>query len=62
MKNHNAHQNDGLQIPCVPAILLVKKLVSGELKLKGATPCVALVSLSEYLDELKQYDIHTFQE
>lgn len=30
-----------------------------QFKQKGAMPCVGLVSLSEYLDELKDFEIET---
>ncbi len=52
-----AKNGDGPQIPCVPAIILAKKLASGSLKGTGAKSCVGLVSLDEYLDELKDFDI-----
>lgn len=52
-----ARSGDGPFIPCMPAILLTKKLVSGEIEDKGATPCVGIITLEEYLDALGQLDI-----
>jgi len=52
-----AKNGDGPQIPCVPAIILAKKLVSGESISTGASPCVAMVSLTEYMAELYEFDI-----
>jgi hypothetical protein len=52
-----ANKGDGPQIPCVPAIVLAKKLINGEMICKGAMPCVELVTLEEYLGELKDFSI-----
>lgn len=56
-----AKNADGPQIPAVPAIILARKLVSGQLKMVGATPCVGLISLEEYLAELKTFNIKTYE-
>lgn len=55
-----AKDGDGPQIPCVPAILLAKRLAVGEKTQAGAYPCVGLVSLKEYLAELKDFNIRTY--
>jgi hypothetical protein len=52
-----AKNGDGPQIPCVPAILLAKKLATEKSITSGATPCLSLISLQEYLDELRSYSI-----
>ena len=52
-----AKNNDGPQIPCVPEIILSKKLIAGELKTLGAMPCIDLLTLGEYLNELRDFDI-----
>lgn len=52
-----AKNGDGPQIPTIPAIILTEKLIKGNLKIRGAMPCVGLVSLNEYLNELKNYCI-----
>ena len=52
-----AKNNDGPQIPCVPAIILSKKLIAGELKALGAMPCIDLLTLDEYLNELRDFNI-----
>ena len=52
-----ARHGDGLYIPVMPAILMAKKLVNGELTLSGATPCVGYVTLDEYLGALSEFDI-----
>lgn len=55
-----AKSNDGPQIPCVPAIILSQKLLDGTLSLTGAMPCVGLISLKEYLNELQGFNVHEF--
>ena len=52
-----AKDNDGPQIPCVPAIILSKKIIQGQLQTRGATPCVGLVTLDEYMNELTGFSI-----
>ncbi len=57
-----ARNGDGPQIPTMPAIILAKKLWAGEDMTRGAYPCVGLVSLDEYLEELRDYDVETVWE
>ena len=52
-----ARQGDGPFIPCIPAILLAKKLACGEIQNRGAYPCMGFISLDEYLEALKTLDI-----
>lgn len=52
-----AKEGDGPQIPCIPAIVLTKKLMAESLKEGGAMPCVELVTLEEYMEELKEFAI-----
>ena len=54
-----AKDGDGPQIPTIPAIILAKKLASGKINETGAKPCVGLVTLDEYLNELKDFNIQT---
>lgn len=57
-----AKSGDGPQIPCVPAILLAKRLHEKDPTLAhGAFPCVGLVRLEDYLDELRRFDIEVFE-
>ncbi len=55
-----ARDSDGPQIPCVPAIILARKLATGGSLAAGAEPCVGMVTLGEYLDELKPFNIRTY--
>lgn len=52
-----ARSGDGPYIPCMPAIILAKKLANDEIKLKGATPCVGIITREEYLEALGELDI-----
>lgn len=56
-----ARNNDGPQIPCIPSIILAKKLVSGRLQIKGAMPCVGLITLEEYMAELRDLNISQYK-
>lgn len=47
-----AFDNHGPQIPCGAAIALTRKLAAGRLPVKGATPCIGLLTLEEYLGAL----------
>lgn len=52
-----ARSGHGPYIPCMPAILLTRKLARGKLDRSGAMPCVDLIGLDEYLGALKGLDI-----
>ncbi len=47
-----AYENHGPEIPCIPAVIIVKKLLKGELSHSGAVTCNGLVSLSEFQEEV----------
>lgn len=55
-----ARNSHGPHIPTIPAIVLAKKLINQETMLSGALPCIGLITLEEYLQELQDYDIKTF--
>lgn len=55
-----AKDQDGPQIPTVPAILLARDIVRGGPVPVGAQPCVGLIDLTAYLDELKGFSVETF--
>jgi len=40
-------------IPCVPAILLARRLAKGKILQRGALPCVDLINLETYLTALE---------
>jgi hypothetical protein len=49
----SAANNDGANIPGMAAVALVRKLATEKFWGKGATPCVDIVTLDEYLYELR---------
>lgn len=53
----HAQNGDGLYIPCVPAIILTERLVDQSFSIRGAMPCVGLISLDSYLDKLKALNL-----
>lgn len=54
-----ARQVHGPFIPCVPAILLAKRLAAGEPIAPGARPCLDLVTLDEIMAAISHLDIDT---
>jgi len=52
-----ARQGDGPNIPCMPAILIARRLARGERIAPGARPCLDIISLDEYLDALDGLDV-----
>lgn len=47
----------GLNIPCIPSILLALRLARGKVTQCGAMPCLDLIALDDYLAALGEYDI-----
>jgi hypothetical protein len=54
-----ARQGHGPNIPCMPAILLAKRIATGEPIVAGARPCFDLIDLDAYLGALAHLDITT---
>lgn len=52
-----ARSGHGPYIPCMPAILIARRLARGETIAPGARPCLDLIDLDEYLGALKGFDI-----
>ncbi len=52
-----ARQGHGPNIPCMPAILIARRLAGGEAIEPGARPCLDLITLEEYLAALEGLDI-----
>lgn len=54
-----ARRGHGPEIPCLPAIVLARKLAAGYLSVRGAKPCMGLMSLAEFAEavNLAQFDI-----
>jgi hypothetical protein len=57
-----ARSGHGPYIPCMPAILLARKLARGVVDMRGATPCLGLIDLDSYLKALEGLDISTIRD
>lgn len=57
-----ARSGHGPYIPCMPAILLAKRLARSEIAQRGATPCVDLIDLDSYLTALDGLDIEVIRD
>lgn len=55
-----ARNDRGPEIPCMAAVALARKLAAGWQPPAGAMPCVGLLGLQEYLQELQGPDFTTF--
>ncbi|WP_246194478.1 saccharopine dehydrogenase family protein [Pseudoxanthomonas jiangsuensis] len=54
-----ARDGDGPQIPCTAAVVLARRLAEGRLPAAGATACLDLFTLDEYLDALRGFAVET---
>jgi len=52
-----AGSNHGHEIPAMPAIALTKKLLRGEISLRGAMPCLGLIGIEDFALEAQGFDI-----
>ena len=52
-----ARDGHGAYIPCVPAILITRKLLFSKLSESGASACMGFITMDEYLDQLKHLNI-----
>jgi saccharopine dehydrogenase-like NADP-dependent oxidoreductase len=52
-----ARSGHGPYIPCMPAILLARRLANGEIPRRGASACLDLIDLDSYLGALSGLDI-----
>ncbi|HUE79709.1 MAG TPA: saccharopine dehydrogenase NADP-binding domain-containing protein [Sphingomicrobium sp.] len=57
-----ARRGHGPYVPCMPAILLARRLALGESISPGARPCLDLIDLPTYLKALAGYDISVIVE
>jgi saccharopine dehydrogenase-like NADP-dependent oxidoreductase len=57
-----ARSGHGPYIPCMPAILLARRLAKRDLLQRGAMPCVDIIDLETYLAALSTLDISIFRD
>ncbi len=55
-----AKNADGPMIPTIPAVLMANKIVQKEYQQYGSKPCIGILTLEEYLNALKDYDVKTY--
>jgi hypothetical protein len=48
---------NGPRVPSAPAVLIARKLLSGDITVRGAFPCVGFIRLAEFADHLAAFDI-----
>jgi uncharacterized membrane protein len=53
-----ARQNHGPEIPGIPAAIIAKKLASRDMVLRGAMPCVGLITLADFAAEMRGLTSH----
>lgn len=54
-----ARRAHGPNIPCIPAILLARRIAAGQVPTPGARPCLDLIDLDAYLGAMAGLDIST---
>ena len=54
-----ADHNHGPEIPCMPAILLARKIARNELAQRGAHPCMGFLALEEFEPEFARWGMKT---
>lgn len=54
-----ADNDHGPQVPCFPAIALARKLLRGEVRARGAIPCMGLLNVDEILAVGRGLDLRT---
>lgn len=52
-----ARQNHGPEIPCCPALILTRKLASDQITARGAFPCLGMITIAEFDNEVSDLDI-----
>lgn len=52
-----AGSNHGHEIPALPAIALARKLLTGQMTLRGAMPCLGLIGVEDFAVEAGRFDI-----
>lgn len=54
-----ADRNHGPEIPCMPSILLVRRLAGGEMDTRGAQPCMGLLGFEDFRAEFAKWGMTT---
>ncbi|MFQ5610078.1 MAG: hypothetical protein ACE5F8_07390, partial [Woeseiaceae bacterium] len=54
-----SRRNHGPEIPCTPALVIARKLLSGKLGRRGAYPCLGLFTIDELMHEMREFDVES---
>ncbi len=54
-----ARQVHGPNIPCIPAVILARRIAAGQLPAPGARPCLDLIDVEELMSAIAHLDITT---
>jgi saccharopine dehydrogenase-like NADP-dependent oxidoreductase len=57
-----AGSGHGPYIPCIPSVLLARRLAKGHITRRGASPCIDLIDLDAYLAGLEGLDIRIIRD
>lgn len=57
-----AKSGHGPIIPCTPSVLCAKMLAREEYAVRGAQPCMGIITLQQYLEALKGLDIRSMEQ
>lgn len=57
-----AKSGHGPIIPCTPSVLCAKMLARGEYAVRGAFPCMGIITLQQYLEALRGLDIKSMEQ
>ena len=56
-RSYDPRDGDGPTIPCIPAIIIARRLARGESLGAGASPCVGMMTLEEFSDATRDLAI-----
>jgi NAD(P)-dependent dehydrogenase (short-subunit alcohol dehydrogenase family) len=54
-----ADENHGPEIPCMPAVLLARKIATNQLAARGAHPCMGFLALEEFEPEFARWGMRS---
>jgi NAD(P)-dependent dehydrogenase (short-subunit alcohol dehydrogenase family) len=57
-----AGNNHGSEIPCMAAVLMARKLATGEITMSGAHPCMGFLGLADFEPEFARWGMQTVVE
>lgn len=55
-----AKNNSGPNIPIMPAVIIIKKIINNEIKITGALPGLGLFTLEDFMNEVRDLEIKQY--